>query len=631
MTTIISVHGTFAHVGEAPAGVPQDGALVPWWRKDSAFAKLLGELGKEPDESYRLESFEWSGANSERARRLAGCALLEKLRELEAAGEPYAIVAHSHGGSVVSWALLESVRRNIKLDHLQKWVTVGTPFVALRKERFLFTRLPILLKAVFVASLMLLFMLLFYVAADLVSGGEIFKSRYQAWRFGTSAVLTTLPFAVFYLVARYWDGRELFFYRRGVIKRARERFASRWVGLCHEDDEAVRGLSSLKFVNVPIFNRDFAVPAISLLSAFLLPIGYLYVVNSPRTMLALTDFLKTRVYNVAGYDKVALRFRTAEQELRTLGRKIWRLRRKLRDAETSDASAATADRAELDKLVNHRRELRKDLRMVYQDPPFAELQRASRFVRRFLRQGGEPCAGNTLCGGGADAALNSRLLFYLVTDEASSLLVDEDVRWSSYGFLMRNVVLVILVPIAFGMAAICLVLLIQVAGRFVSSRVSHALDSLTWTEVRRSALGNDTESEVALTASPTPAWIGTPPRYLPPELRDEITQHSNVAMTQSLSKIRNAISELAFADGHQNEAATSVLGFLNWQELIHTSYFEVPKFRAFVAHILTDGNPAARNEALSGYLEEEVAQQWMAALMEPTPVATNPAAARGLA
>lgn len=628
MTTIISVHGTFAHVGEAPPDAPHDETLVPWWREDSAFAKLLGELGKEPDESIQFESFKWSGANSERARRLAGCVLLEKLRKLEASGEPYAIVAHSHGGSVVSWALLESVRRNVKLDHLQKWVTVGTPFVALRKERFLFTRLPILLKAVFVASLMLLFMLLFYVAADLASGGEIFKSRFQAWRFGTSAVLTTLPFAVFYLVARFWDGRELFFYRRRVIKRARERFAPRWVGLCHEDDEAVRGLSSLKFVKVPIFDREFAVPAISLLSAFLLPLGYLYVVNSPPTMLALTSFLQTRIYNVAGYEKVALRFRTAEEELRTLGRNIWRLRRKLRDAETPNASATQADRAELDRLVKHRSELRRDLKLVYQDPSFAELQRASRFVRRFLRKNGEPCAGNTLCGGGKDAALNSRLLFYLVTDEASSLLVDEDVRWSSYGFLMRNVVLLVLVPVAFGIAAICLVLVIQVAGRFTSSRVSRYLDSLTWTEVRRSALGNDTESEVALTASPTPAWIGTPPRYLPAELRDEITQHSNVAMTQSLSKIRNAISELAFTDGHQSEAATSVLGFLNWQELIHTSYFEVPKFRAFVAHILTDGNPAARTEALSGYLEDGVAQQWMAALMEPMPVA---ATARGQA
>lgn len=611
MTTIITVHGTFAHVG---TGVDTSSGITAWWRADSAFASLVKELGKEKANSIKVECFEWSGENSESARRQAGRALFERLRQLEAAGERYALVGHSHGGSIISAALLESVHRRTKLDNLQKWITVGTPFVTLRKETFLFMRLPLLLKAVFVASLMLLMMSLFYGVGDYVAGGFEFKNRFQAWRFVISALLAALPFVLFYLAARFWESRNLFFYRRGVIRRARERFGPKWVGLCHEDDEAVQGLSSLRAVDVPIFDRQFAVPTISQAAVFLLPVAYLYIVTSSSMMVSLTDFLKTSVYKVAEYEARELEFRTAEEELRKLQRQIWRLRRKLDDeTPTPDAGARLADQAEFTKLTQQRNKLREQLLVAY--PNFVELQRASRFARHFLRDKDlKPCEGNGLCSRGQDWVLNSRLLFHLVTDEAASWLVDEDVRWGTYGRLLFFAVPVFLVPIVFGAIAVIIVLVVQLAARVVSDLLSRYLDSLTWSQVKRSAFGNDTESEVALLAAPAPPWLELTPRYLPTELRDVITAHSNAAMTDSLAKIRNAISDLAFADGHSGDMSKTVLGFLNWRELIHTSYFEVPEFRAFVAHILANGDPAANPAVLTATLDPERARTWMLAL-----------------
>ncbi|MCB1509371.1 MAG: hypothetical protein KDJ36_00590 [Hyphomicrobiaceae bacterium] len=609
MTTVITVHGTFAHIGGGGAS-----ETSAWWQSDSAFAALVKELGKEKADSIKVEPFEWSGDNSERARRIAGCALFERLRQLEAAGEPYALVGHSHGGSVISAALLESIRRGVKLDNLKKWITVGTPFIKLRKESFLFMRLPILLKAVFVASLMLLMMFLFYGIGDYISNGWKFANRFQAWRFVISASLAALPFVLFYLIAKAWEGRELFFYRRSVVRRARERFGPKWVGLCHEDDEAVQGLSSLQSVDVPIFDRQFAVSSISQAAVFLLPIAYLFIVTSSPIMVALTDFLKDRVYKIAEYEAKELEFRTAEEELRTLQRQMWRLRRRLDDdGPTPDMGAKLADQAELKKLTARREKLRDQLRKAY--PNFAELQRASRFARRFLRdKNKKPCDGSSLCDRGKNWVLNSRLLFHLVTDEAASWLVDEDVRWGAYGRYLFFLLPILLVPFVFGVVAVVIVLVVQAAARGVSYLLSVYLDSLTWFQVRRSALGNDTESEVALLAASAPPWLDMTPRYLPTELRDIITTHSNAAMTESLGKIRNAISDLAFADGHSGDMTKTVLGFLNWKELIHTTYFEVPEFRAFIAHILADGDPAANRAALLNVLDEARARTWMMAL-----------------
>ena len=156
MGTILTVHGTFAHI-EVP-GESDDSASSTsyWWRPDSPFVDELKSLVQDESGAVDVQPFVWSGDNSERERRRAGRALFLQLQQLEEAGTHYCIVAHSHGGSVVSAALLEAAVRKQELPGLTRWITIGTPFIELRRERFLFTRLPTILKAMYVASFMLL-------------------------------------------------------------------------------------------------------------------------------------------------------------------------------------------------------------------------------------------------------------------------------------------------------------------------------------------------------------------------------------------------------------------------------------------------------------------------------------------
>jgi len=604
------VHGTFAHFHEAPVRDGVEPADLYWWKKDSGFTRHMADLVSGQGGDVSFETFIWSGENSERERRQAGSRLLSLLQELEKKSEPYCVIGHSHGGSVIASALIESVARGVDLSHLQRWMSVGTPFVHLRKERFLFLRLPLFLKAIFVASLMLLMMFLFFVGGELAYGQSLYRNSTELTRLAISAGLTTLPFLLFYLYGEITDSRRLWFYRRKTIEKARELYAPKWLSFVHEDDEAVQGLGSLSSVKLNIFGRSFAVPGLSLASVYVLPLLYIYLILSPTLMTNLAGFLGNNIYGLSDFRKVEASYKTQRRKINDLRKQISKIEKQMRHVSI-DTAKRMEQRAAIDNLQRVLRAQRKAMRKAY--PSITQTQRAARFKKRFFEIDGRPCPGDRLCHGGRNIALNSGLLFHLVTDECASWFVDKEVRFGAFGRYLRYLVPIILVPIVFGVLAVAMVMLVQFLAGYISYLMSFMLDDLTWSEVRRSALGNDTEAEVAIAARRRPAWIEKSRPFLPTALADKITQHSNKAMIASLGKIRGAISDLAFADGSEDKTAT-VLAFINWQELIHMAYFEVPEFRALVAVAISELDGFQPRDVLQNDPHRANVEGWLNAL-----------------
>lgn len=118
---IILVHGTFAE------SLFDDGPN--WWQENSLFSKFLS--GKLKGIAQVAEPFHWTGENSHVLRQFAAAELLERLERENDIG-PFHVIAHSHGGTVLFHALTLSVERNVPLDRLITWTTVGTPFVFYR-------------------------------------------------------------------------------------------------------------------------------------------------------------------------------------------------------------------------------------------------------------------------------------------------------------------------------------------------------------------------------------------------------------------------------------------------------------------------------------------------------------------
>jgi hypothetical protein len=367
-------------------------------------------------------------------------------------------------------------------------------------------------------------------------------------------------------------------------------------------------------VKLHFFEKDFATSTLTMAAIFFLPLAYLLVVTSPAMMTGIADFLKNKVYAVDQFQGAEAPITAARQDLRRLAREI---RDAHEEAEKSGLQPSQADdaRRRADQIRATLKERRQKFEASY--PEFAQAERALRFKKRFLEKDGKPCDGGSLCGGGHDYALNSKLLFHVVTDELASAVVNDDVGWGALGGTLRLLVPIVLVPVAFALLALAFLAVIRLIAVRISAWLSAWLNSMTLSEIRRSAFGNDTDGEIAYAADHRPGWITPGFCDLPGELGDKITECSNQATFQSLAKFRNAISTLAFAEGGDKKTEM-VSSYLSWKELIHTCYFDVPEFRKLIARVISSAEGFAPTDRFKADPDFEITLRWLKEL-EPKP------------
>lgn len=614
MATIITVHGTFAKPTEADL----EGGSAPdlqWWETQSMFEHDLRELVEARDGRLDVVPFVWPGDNSEVERREAGARLSKLMRELETKSEPYCIVGHSHGGSVVSSALLECAARRKTLPNLKRWITVGTPFINLRKELWLLTRLSLVRKVIFVASMMLLMMLLIYQAATILTGDRLlFGSLFPRVQYWTIAFMS-IPAITIYFLFKYLDKRAMLDHRGRVTRRARENFGARWRALAHPDDEAIQGLALLPDARLTFFDKSFAVSTITLISVIALPLIYLAVLFSPPTIVGLSNWLYTHVYEVNLTPEVEADMKALRQELVDL--------RKSRAAENSAAGEQPSAEAQAKRSALWRqfREKRKTLETKY--PNFSEIERAMRFRQRFLEtKDGHPCEGGIICGGGHDLTYNSGLLLHLVTDELSWALGTDNIGGpGSQRWLWSLVVPMVVTPIIFGIIALVLMATIQALASIISGASSRFLNGITNSEVKRAGFGNDTEGEVVTGAADRPSWLDRSQPRLPASIADLVTDYSNAAANQSIAKFRQAIGQIRFAVP-PHSADTAISTYFTWKELVHASYFDVPEFRKLVAQAISRAEGFAPSERFVADPDFARTEEWLTAI-EQSPGTTD--------
>jgi len=616
MATIVAIHGTFAQNGSGAGGPDAEPGDPQWWQAGSIFEKEMQQLVDGKGGPVEVSRFQWSGENSETSRREAGRQLFDHLVQLEARNEPYCVVAHSHGGSVLSAALLESAARKKPLDRLKRWVTIGTPFVQLRREWWLFSRLNLVGKVIFVASMMLLMMFLVYFAAGLWTGETSLIGGSVPEVLALTAGMMSLPAVVCYLVLKYFDSRALVHYRRSVKRRARDWFANRWLSLTHPDDEAVQGLTLLPATRLSFFDRAFAIPAITTISVAALPLLYLYLVASPTLMVGLADWLRHRIYDAQSSPEAEKAVKDLRERLRSMiPPEGWAPR-----TGSSSKPTATVRPEGWENFRVARREAEAKF------PDFRRAERALRFRARFFEQNGVPCPGDKLCGGGHHLRINSGLLLHVVTDEVSwALGVESSSSWQ-LRWLWSMVITAVLVPIIFIGIALAIMMAIRAVASLVSQGTSNALNSLTSAEVKRAAFGNDTEGEIALGAIDRPVWIDESPARLPAGAADLVTSFANGVASQSLAKLRKAIGQLASAEAKQ-APETALTSYFTWKELVHGSYFDVPHFRKLLAQAVSRAEGFAPSAQFRADPHYALTAQWLAE-MEGTPAAPASPSAR---
>lgn len=263
MPVIVTVHGTFATGPEAGE---------KWWQKESAFSRQLLSHFKSRNEKIAFEPFIWDGRNSECSRRKAGEALAKHLSHDK---RPTVLIGHSHGGSVIDHALTTSVRRGLNLDHVEKIITVGTPFLSFAPPRRLFDALGTIGKSLLMACWLILIILfgstinnVFLRPGDTDPIANFFQS----------VVPVIVAFIGLYVLRRYRlptaDALAT------LHAKARNKFATRIKVVTHADDEAVLGLKATVDRTPNVFHANFFIPKLSFYSLFIPPILLLCIAAS---------------------------------------------------------------------------------------------------------------------------------------------------------------------------------------------------------------------------------------------------------------------------------------------------------------------------------------------------------------
>lgn len=537
MATIVTVHGTFASGEETGQ---------KWWQKGSPFE---GELRKHVEANTGNLTWQpviWDGQNSETSRREAGVELYKAMASLEEAGEPYSVIGHSHGGSVISAALMEAARRKRPLENLASWLTIGTPFIQTEKERFLFSRLGLFGKAIYVALLtgFLVFLITFgaaFIGQFSVSPEErAYGPVITVLFFALLLAIFIVPFFGFYLLMKWFTDRKLHIYNKRTARFAADRFHPRWFSLWHVNDEAVQGLGSLKSLKLDVFAKDFAVNPINLLAVFLVPLFLLVVLPYP----SISKYLHQAAVS-QGYKGVFMR------PLHPI------------DYDCGDR---------VDRLTADQR-----LKL--------------------------PCDGDSYLWN--LAFLTDASIVFTYIKPFRPQLIENDDRVS----IPEAVFCVLVFSGVLLLVALVLTYLVQVLARAISGALSRKLNPLTTSQIRSMALGSDTPMDNAVHATSWPMWLGAGHPPLPGALGDPIQAESDSAVSKVVPKFRDALGTYGAATTQQ-EKSDILTEYLTWDELIHTSYFKNEQFAKLVAFTLASTNAFQATQSFQRDADYNTVAQW---------------------
>jgi hypothetical protein len=134
--------------------------------------------------------------------------------------------------------------------------------------------------------------------------------------------------------------------------------------------------------------------------------------------------------------------------------------------------------------------------------------------------------------------------------------------------------------ITFGLTKIASYIALQ-----IGKPLALLLNKITWSSIRQRAWGDDLLKEDVRNVSSHPPDFPHKFDYLDENVASPLRQHSEKNAITTLHKVRLVLG-MAPGSSHSVDVRSELGESLNWQELIHTSYFEVPEFIDLLAQSL---------------------------------------------
>jgi hypothetical protein len=619
MAVIVTVHGTFAGENKDKTGgrkksrrpksktsaaqQPEPAIVesssgasaptkIPWNEANSDFANRVRELVNGVDGTLQWDKFTWSGENSEASRRQHARGLLSKLFSLEQQKSPYVVIGHSHGGSVLAFALQLAAKSGSSLPNMRAWITVGTPFLHHKKKTFLYARGDGLTKG----AILIAFTIIISSAIRNLSVDGPPKDIASAA--GWAAVVLALFLGALYAIKKFVEKEPDYeLLDKPQLEKVRTTFEARRVSYYHPNDEAIQGLTGLKSNQLDLFPSDFATdfliaPLIPLLLPFALILAVFTGIDEPVGRLLLSLAPKDTTLGSS-------RIRSPNELLNPpiLPPNFFN---PPPSASVQDLAKKLAPPATLPRSTQ--------LPPVFNIPSFGDPASDKKKIDELARQQLKESEGKIQEELERDRNKPSPALidpgrWYSTDAEISSMRVrpEMSVLEAAEVRVQRAAMIVLAAPVlcfrvlnyftpstawqkfylvavaVVGTLSVAYVSIAWISARLLSIVVSRNLSRTTREQVKTLAFGTDVPAETVSTCEPAPIWQSDETGLLKDDVSAEITDLSDKAAAEAIGKFRGLISEIL--SGHDLDAVKSkVAEIINWQELVHTTYFSSKRF-----------------------------------------------------
>ncbi|GAB2674475.1 hypothetical protein Q4574_19135 [Aliiglaciecola sp. 3_MG-2023] len=187
-----------------------------------------------------------------------------------------------------------------------------------------------------------------------------------------------------------------------------------------------------------------------------------------------------------------------------------------------------------------------------------------------------------------DLAFNSGdMLNYFLTSEDGS----EGFSIGGITFSIAFEILLIWIPITW-----ILTKLLSVFAHLFGRPLAYILNKIVWASIQKRAWGDDLLKEDVHAISSHPPEFEHKCDFLGDSIADPLRQHSEKNAIKTLHKVRLVLGMSENADATP-DIRTELSDSINWQELIHTSYFDVPAFIDLLAESLQQAGLVNDNQA----------------------------------
>lgn len=165
-------------------------------------------------------------------------------------------------------------------------------------------------------------------------------------------------------------------------------------------------------------------------------------------------------------------------------------------------------------------------------------------------------------------------------------------------------------------------LLMQVLALLLGKPLSWSLNRLVWSSMRRRAWGDDLTKEDVREIAARPPELAADLGPLPEEVAVPLSEHSERHAIVTLQKVRRVLGMTQDSEAAPDLRA-ELSESLQWNELIHTSYFDVPEFVDLLALGLHRAGLGELREEFTLTAERERLLEWCR--REPESPAETPA------